>query len=72
MTPLAYGMRAAVHSYQFMVTGRPSPCRYVPTCSSYAVEAFERHGAIRGFALSAWRLLRCNPWGGRGLDEVPT
>lgn len=72
MSPLAHGLRGMVRIYQYVVNGRPSPCRYVPTCSEYAVEAIERHGAIRGAVLSAWRLLRCNPWGGRGLDEVPT
>ncbi|HUR49640.1 MAG TPA: membrane protein insertion efficiency factor YidD [Acidimicrobiales bacterium] len=72
MSPLAYALRGSVRIYQYVVKGRPSPCRYVPTCSEYAVEAIERHGAIRGAALSAWRLLRCNPWGGRGLDEVPS
>lgn len=71
MNVFARALRAGVRGYQIVVDGRPSPCRYVPTCSAYAVEALERHGAIRGVALSAWRLLRCNPWGGRGLDEVP-
>lgn len=72
MSPLAHALRGAVRLYQYLAKGRPSPCRYVPTCSTYAVEAIERHGAIRGFVLAAWRLLRCNPWGGRGVDEVPT
>lgn len=71
MNIFARALRCGVRGYQIVVDGRPSPCRYVPTCSAYAVEALERHGAIRGAALSAWRLLRCNPWGGRGLDEVP-
>lgn len=71
MSPLAHALRLGVKVYQKVVAGRPSPCRYVPTCSAYAVEALERHGAVKGFVLSAWRLLRCNPWGGRGLDEVP-
>jgi hypothetical protein len=72
VSPFAHALRGLVRIYQYVVRGRPSPCRYVPTCSEYAVEAIERHGAIRGAVLSAWRLLRCNPWGGRGLDEVPT
>ena len=71
MSPLAHGLRGLVRLYQYLTTGRPSPCRYVPTCSEYAIEAVERHGAIRGTVLTGWRLLRCNPWGGRGLDEVP-
>lgn len=71
MNPAARALLGAVRAYQYLVRGRPSPCRYVPTCSAYAAEALQRHGAIRGAALSAWRVLRCNPWGGRGLDEVP-
>lgn len=46
-------------------------CRYLPTCSAYAVEALEKHGAIRGGALAVKRLLRCHPWGGSGYDPVP-
>ncbi|HTZ09613.1 MAG TPA: membrane protein insertion efficiency factor YidD, partial [Acidimicrobiales bacterium] len=51
--------------------GRPSPCRYLPTCSDYAAEALERHGAGRGSWLAVRRLGRCHPWGGRGVDPVP-
>lgn len=46
-------------------------CRYLPTCSAYAIEALERHGAIRGGGLAVKRLLRCHPWGGTGYDPVP-
>jgi putative membrane protein insertion efficiency factor len=49
----------------------PQACRYLPTCSEYAIEAVERHGAVRGIALSLWRIARCNPLGGSGLDPVP-
>jgi uncharacterized protein len=49
----------------------PVACRYTPTCSDYAAEALARHGAIGGMWLALWRLLRCNPLGGRGLDPVP-
>ncbi len=49
----------------------PVSCRFVPTCSEYAMEAVERHGALRGIALAAWRFLRCNPLGGSGYDPVP-
>ena len=48
-----------------------SRCRYAPTCSEYAVEALERHGAVRGLALTLWRVLRCHPFGGSGRDPVP-
>jgi len=46
-------------------------CRFEPSCSSYAIGAYERHGALRGTALAAWRIARCNPWGGCGHDPVP-
>lgn len=46
-------------------------CRYLPTCSDYAMEAIERHGAWRGLWLGAGRVCRCHPWGGDGFDPVP-
>ncbi len=46
-------------------------CRFQPTCSAYALEALEKHGALRGGLLTAWRILRCNPWGGAGYDPPP-
>jgi putative membrane protein insertion efficiency factor len=48
----------------------PPSCRYVPTCSEYAMEAVERYGALRGGAMGAWRLLRCHPLATGGLDLV--
>ncbi|MEA4833017.1 MAG: membrane protein insertion efficiency factor YidD [Oscillospiraceae bacterium] len=48
-----------------------SHCRFTPTCSAYAVEAFEKYGFFKGFYLSAWRVLRCNPFGKAGYDPVP-
>lgn len=40
----------------------PPSCRFIPTCSAYAMEAIEVHGAVKGSALAAWRILRCNPF----------
>jgi putative membrane protein insertion efficiency factor len=60
-----------VHWYQLAREGRPSPCRFVPSCSTYAAEALQEHGALRGSWLSARRLSRCHPWGGEGYDPVP-
>lgn len=48
----------------------PPSCRYVPTCSEYAMEAIERFGVLRGGAMVAWRLLRCHPFAHGGLDAV--
>ena len=71
MSVIARAMRALVRAYQVVRAGRPSPCRFVPSCSEYAVEALEVHGAMRGGWLSARRICRCNPWGGHGYDPVP-
>jgi putative membrane protein insertion efficiency factor len=49
----------------------PPSCRYTPTCSAYAVEALQKHGAVRGGWLALRRLSRCHPWGGHGYDPVP-
>lgn len=46
-------------------------CRYQPTCSAYSLEAFERHGAIKGLALTLRRIGCCHPWGQSGYDPVP-
>jgi putative membrane protein insertion efficiency factor len=48
----------------------PASCRYVPTCSEYAMEAVERFGVLRGGAMAAWRLFRCHPLAAGGLDSV--
>lgn len=62
---------AGVRFYQRVRAGRPSPCRFVPSCSTYAAEALEAHGAVRGAWLATRRLCRCHPWGGQGWDPVP-
>lgn len=49
----------------------PSACRFTPTCSEYARQAVESHGATRGGWLAAKRIARCHPFGGRGYDPVP-
>lgn len=50
---------------------KPATCRFTPTCSQYAIEAFRKHGVFKGFYLAARRILRCHPWGGHGYDPVP-
>jgi putative membrane protein insertion efficiency factor len=46
----------------------PKSCRFIPSCSNYAFEAYTKYGAAKGFILTAWRIARCNPFGGRGYD----
>lgn len=46
-------------------------CKFYPTCSAYAIEAIEKHGAIKGTMLAVWRILRCNPFSKGGYDPVP-
>ena len=46
-------------------------CKYHPTCSAYALDALEKHGALKGSILTVWRILRCNPWSLGGIDYVP-
>lgn len=49
----------------------PNACRFTPTCSQYALEAFRKYGPFKGFYLSVKRISRCHPWGGHGHDPVP-
>jgi hypothetical protein len=72
VTPLARLAALPVRAYRLLL----SPwlglnCRYQPTCSAYALEALEKHGAIRGTWLAMRRIARCHPGGGSGYDPVP-
>jgi putative membrane protein insertion efficiency factor len=62
---------ALIGVYQQYRVGRPTGCRFIPTCSAYADEAIRIHGAGRGTLLAVRRLMRCHPWGGHGVDPVP-
>ena len=65
-------LSVAVRAYRAVTANRPSPCGYWPTCSAYALEALETHGAIRGGWLTVRRLLRCHPWTRHErVDPVP-
>jgi len=69
---LAKLLIAVVRLYQLTVSSwTPSSCRFTPSCSAYAIEAIEVHGALRGAWLAARRIARCHPWGGLGYDPVP-
>ena len=61
----------AIALYQRLTSGRVSACRFYPSCSAYAHEAIETHGAWRGGALALRRLSRCRPLGPHGVDLVP-
>ena len=61
-----------VRSYQLIISPlKPPSCRYTPTCSEYAIEAFKKYGPLKGLMLAGSRILRCHPWGGHGYDPVP-
>jgi putative membrane protein insertion efficiency factor len=69
---IAATLRAGVRAYQWTVSPLlPPACRFHPSCSEYAEQAIERHGALRGSWLAARRLCRCGPWHSGGYDPVP-
>ncbi|MGH1364836.1 MAG: membrane protein insertion efficiency factor YidD [Calditrichia bacterium] len=61
-----------IRFYQLLISPfTPPACRYVPTCSEYAVQAIQQHGPLAGSWLALKRISRCHPWGGSGYDPVP-
>ena len=69
---MKYVMIWLIRLYQrFISPLKPKSCRYTPTCSAYAIEAFTKRGFFVGFALTLWRILRCNPFSKGGYDPVP-
>ena len=65
-------LKILIRAYQLGVSPLLGPrCRFYPSCSHYAIEAIESHGALRGSWLSAKRICRCHPWGTAGYDPVP-
>ena len=71
MSPLRAIALAPIRFYmRFISPLTPRHCKYLPTCSEYAVDAVRDYGVLRGFVLAGWRLLRCNPWSHGGYDPV--
>jgi len=69
---IAAALKGLIRAYQLTLSPMLGPtCRFDPSCSAYAIEAIDRHGAIKGVRLAAKRLLRCHPFGGAGYDPVP-
>ena len=69
---IARAMIGAIRWYQrFISPLLGHHCRFGPTCSQYAIQALQVHGALKGTLLSVWRILRCNPFGKFGFDPVP-
>lgn len=56
---------------KFISPLKPPCCRFTPTCSQYAIEAYKKHGFFKGTVLTVWRILRCNPFCKGGYDPVP-
>ncbi len=72
MSPLKALLLLPIRGYRRFVSPlKPPCCRYHPTCSRYALEAIERHGALKGSWLTVKRILRCHPFAGHGEDPVP-
>lgn len=69
---MKYLLMLPIRFYQKFISPLfPARCKYYPTCSCYAMEAYRKHGAVKGTVLAGWRLLRCNPWSLGGVDKVP-
>lgn len=72
MNPAAFVISVPIRFYRLVISPMiASNCRFTPTCSTYAMEALSKHGAIKGTWLATRRIARCHPWGGSGIDNVP-
>lgn len=69
---LSFPFILLIRFYQLVISPWLGPkCRFTPTCSQYALEAFKKFGLFKGFWLSVKRISKCHPWGGSGYDHVP-
>ncbi|HXR51995.1 MAG TPA: membrane protein insertion efficiency factor YidD [Steroidobacteraceae bacterium] len=72
MRPVLNTINGTIKAYQLLISPHLGQCcRFHPTCSEYAQEAFERHGTLRGLSLTTRRILRCHPFNDGGIDLVP-
>jgi len=64
---------ALIQMYKYSISPLlgQNKCRYQPTCSTYALQALQKHGLFKGLYLASKRILSCHPWGGSGYDPVP-
>jgi putative membrane protein insertion efficiency factor len=65
-------LKAPIHFYRKVISPlKPPTCRFYPTCSAYALEALEKHGAVKGSYLTVRRIVKCHPFHPGGIDYVP-
>ena len=71
-TIFSFPFIALIKIYQWILSPLLGPkCRFTPTCSNYALQAFKKHGPIKGLWLASRRIVKCHPWGPHGYDPVP-
>ena len=69
---LSFPFIAIIKLYQWILSPLLGPkCRFTPTCSNYALQAFKKYGPIKGLWLASRRIVKCHPWGPHGYDPVP-
>jgi putative membrane protein insertion efficiency factor len=69
---LIFPFLAGIKIYQYGISPFfPARCRFEPSCSHYAQESLNKYGLLKGIQLSARRISKCHPWGGKGFDPVP-
>ena len=68
---IKFVLKKLISVYQLVVSPYlGNNCRFYPSCSNYAIEAIEKFGALKGVKMAFFRILKCNPWGGSGIDMV--
>ena len=70
---LTFPIILIIKFYQFFISPfLGQNCRYIPSCSEYAIESLKIYGPLKGFYLAIKRIFKCHPWGGKGFDPVPS